>query len=384
MSEVLDAAEERWRTTVANAPIGIALVSLHGQILEANEALCAIYDRTREELLELTTRDLAHPEDYPQLAALSRQLLAGDIPGFRVRKRHVRPDGRTIWAELYVALARHPDGSPSHFLSYIEDVSEHVATAERLDRFNQDLTRQTARLARSNDDLEAFAAVASHDLQAPLSTIRGYLELLQAEYGDDLGDQGALWLTRASDAAGRMSALLTSLLEFSRAAGAGAPKRTLVTIDRLLQEVLADLDGDVAASGLQLRRIGTRAEVLADPLRIRQVLQNLVQNAVKYRHPERPPHVTVRVVDVPDSWQVEVEDNGIGVPEADRDSVFGMFRQSSRNGQGFGVGLAVTRRIVERHGGAIWVEPGPDGGSRFCFTLPRVPDGSGPAPLSPI
>ena len=372
MSELLHAAEERWRMTVDNAPIGIALVSLTGQFIDANEALCAIYDCTREQLLELRTWDLAHPDDVAQLKGLSRQLLAGVIPRFRVRKRHVRPDGRIIWAELYVALARHPDGTPSHFLCYVEDVTEHVATAERLDRFNQDLSRQTARLARSNDDLESFATVASHDLQAPLSTIRGYLELLQAEYGDDVGSQGALWITRSSDAASRMSALLTSLLEFSRAVGAGAPKRTPLTVDALLREVLADLDGDVATSGMQLLRVGTDAEVLADPPRIRQVLQNLLQNAVKYRHPERTPQVTVRVVDLSEAWQIEVEDNGVGVPEAERESVFGMFRQSSRHDQGFGIGLAVTRRIVERHGGTIWVEPVAEGGSRFCFTLPRA------------
>lgn len=372
MSELLDAAEERWRMTVDNAPIGIALVSLSGRFIDANEALCAIYECTREQLLELHTWDLAHPDDVAQLEGLSRQLLAGVIPRFRVRKRHVRPDGRIIWAEVYVALALHPDGTPSHFLCYVEDVTEHVATAERLDRFNQDLTRQTARLARSNDDLESFATVASHDLQAPLSTIRGYLELLQSEYGDDLGSQGALWMTRASDAASRMSALLTSLLEFSRAAGAGTPKRTPLTVDALLHEVLADLDGDVASSGVQLRRVGTHAEVLADPPRIRQVLQNLLQNAVKYRHPERAPQVTVRVIDAPEAWQIEVEDNGVGVAATEREAIFGMFRQASRDGHGFGVGLAITRRIVERHGGSIWVEPVAEGGSRFCFTLPRA------------
>lgn len=371
MSELLAAAEERWRLTVDNAPIGICLVSLRGEFLDANDALCEIYDYPREKLLRLSTRHVMHSEDLAQLRGLSRQLLSGVIPRFRVRKRHARRDGQEIWAELYVTLARDHAGAPSHFIAYLEDVTEHVATAARLDRINRDLTEQTARLGRSNDDLESFATVASHDLQAPLSTIRGYLELLQGEYGDLLGSQGDLWLTRAGDAAARMSELLTSLLEFSRAAGSGEPKRRPVVVDRVLQQVLADLSGDVIAAELRLHGVGTHVEVHADPPRLHQVLQNLIQNSLKYRHPDRPPEVIVRVVEEPTSWRIEVADNGIGVPEADRELVFGMFRQASSTGTGFGIGLAVTRRIVERHGGRIWVSPVPEGGSRFCFTLPR-------------
>lgn len=372
MSELLAAAEERWRLTVDNSPVGIALIALDGRLVDANDALCDMFGYTLSEMLSLRTSQVILPEDYDSLRGLTRDLLAGRIPRFQVRKRHVHSNGEVLWMDVFVALARDHSGRPANFIVYFDDVSEHIATAARLDRINHDLTAQTARLARSNDDLEAFATVASHDLQAPLSTIRGYLELLQAEYGDELPAPGRLWLSRASEAACRMSELLTSLLEFSRAAGSGEPRLRRILFHRVLERVLDDLDGTVKAAEVELRAVDTQTEVVADPSRLHQVLQNLLQNAVKYRHPARPPLVTVRVVEEPDAWRIEVADNGIGVPEADRDVVFGMFHQAGSDDEGFGVGLAVSRRIIERHGGSIWVEPVPEGGSRFCFTLPRT------------
>lgn len=371
MSELLAAAEERWRQTVDSAPIGIALIGLDGRFQDANEALAELFGYPRELLLRRRVRTISHPDDALQFRELSDQLLAGTIPRYRVRKRWVRRDGEVVWAEVYVSLARGPDGTPLHFVAYVEDVSEHVAIAARLDRINRDLTEQSARLERSNDDLEAFATVASHDLQAPLSTIRGYLDLLDSEYGDRVGPQGALWLSRAGDAAARMSDLLTSLLEFSRAAGAGQPHLRPLVLGHVLRQVLADLEGVAGASHLIVHEAGTDAVVHADPPRLHQVLQNLLHNAVKYRHPERRPTVTVAVHDLGGSWQVDVADNGLGVPDGEGDAIFGMFRQSGRNGAGFGVGLAVCRRIIERHGGRLWVEPVLSGGSTFSFTLPH-------------
>lgn len=376
MSELLAAAEERWRLTVDNAPVGIALVDLHGRCFDANDALCRIYDYPIETLIGLHTRDVILPEDYTTFQLLTRDLLDGRIPRFQVRKQHVRSDGGVVWLDLYVALARTPDGAPAHFLLYFEDVSEHIATAARLDRINRELTEQSTRLARSNADLEAFAAVASHDLQAPLATIRGYVELLQSEYGDRLDARGSLWLDRAAEAADRMSDLLTSLLQFSRTVGGGEPRLAPVSVEDVLSGVLADLDGTLAEVGLLLHHVGTDTEVVADPRRLHQVLQNLLQNAIKYRHPDRPLEVSVAVLPEQDRWRIEVTDNGVGVPEEQREAVFAMFRQTGLPGHaedsGYGVGLAVSRRLVERHGGTIWVEASESGGSRFCFTLPRV------------
>jgi PAS domain S-box-containing protein len=370
MSE-LEEAEERWRLTIDNAPVGIALVDMDGRFLRVNETLCRTLGYEPEHLIQLTFQELTHADDLDRDLELRDALVSGQIPRYRLRKRYRRADGDHVWADLFVSLARDASGRPLHFISYVEDVSEQVEVAERIQRMNQDLLEQKSRLERSNDDLEAFATLASHDLQAPLGTVRGYLELLGAEYGDVLGPQGTRWVARASEATQRMSALLTSLLDFSRAAGSGRPTLAPAGLGALLDGVMADLADLLSRTGTTVRLVGPSIEMLVDTARLRQVLQNLVQNAVKYHHPDRPPVVEVSATELDDRWQVVVADNGVGVPPEDRERVFRMVQQAGRTESGYGVGLAVSRRVVERHGGHIWIEDNPGGGSRFCFTIPQ-------------
>ncbi|HET9500419.1 MAG TPA: ATP-binding protein [Marmoricola sp.] len=369
----LAAAEERWRSTIDHAPVGIALVAPDGHFLRVNEALCRTLRYEPDRLIRLTFQELTHPDDLDRDLELRDALLAGRIPRYRMRKRYRTADGDHVWTELFVSLARDHEGTPLHFISYIEDVSEQVAAAERIERMNRDLLDQKARLERSNDDLEAFAALASHDLQAPLGTVRGYLELLHNEYSETLGPQGSRWLGRATEATARMSVLLTSLLEFSRAVGSGRPQLETTSSQTLVEAVIADLAELLHRTGTAVHLHGPSVPLTVDSARLRQVLQNLVENAVKYHHPEREPVIEIEVEPRPESWKFSVADNGIGIPVADRDRVFTMFQQASPAGAGYGVGLAVSRRIVERHGGRIWIEDNPDGGARFCFTIP-VPD----------
>lgn len=367
-----EGAAERWRLTIDSAPVGIALASLDGRFLMVNAALCRILGYSADELTRRGFDDLTHPADLDRHLDLRRQLVEGRIPRFRMRKRYLQADGRIVWADLFVSLARDEEGQPLHLITYVDDVTEQVRAAERIERMNQDLLQQRERLQRSNDDLEAFAALASHDLQAPLGTIRGYLELLSGEYGDRLDEQGHTWLNRASEASERMSRLLTTLLEFSRAAGSGEPLLETVDLGALVGEVTADLGELVSSTRASVRFTGPVTDIVCDRSRLHQVLQNLVQNAVKYRHPERDPVIEVGVVERDDHWQVTVADNGVGVPDEDRERVFTMFQQSDPEHAGFGIGLAVSRRIVERHGGRIWVEDNPAGGSRFRFTIRRA------------
>jgi PAS domain S-box-containing protein len=375
MSE-LEEAEERWRLTIDNAPVGIALVGMDGRFLRVNEALCRTLGYEPERLIQMTFQELTHADDLGRDLELREAIVDGRIPRYRLRKRYRRADGTDVWADLFVSLARDASGRPLHFISYVEDVSEQVEVAERIQRMNQDLLEQKSRLERSNDDLEAFATLASHDLQAPLGTVRGYLELLRTEYGEVLGSQGGRWVSRASDATERMSALLTSLLEFSRAAGSGRPTLAPAALGALLDAVMADLADLLFRTRTTVRLVGPSVELMVDAARARQVLQNLVQNAVKYHHPDRVPVVEVSATELDDRWQVVVADNGVGVPPEDRERVFRMFQQAGGAESGYGVGLAVSRRVVERHGGHIWIEDNPGGGSRFCFTIPR------PAPTS--
>jgi signal transduction histidine kinase len=215
--------------------------------------------------------------------------------------------------------------------------------------------------------------LVSHDLQAPLTTVRGYLEGLQEMYGDRLDDRANDWIGRADKAAARMSELVTSLLEFSRAGEATPDHRASVSLPELVADVCQDLEQVIDETGATVALASTQPPaVFVHPDRLRQVIQNLVQNSLKHRSPERAPLCVVDVEEREAAWLVSVTDNAVGVPQDQREAIFSMFSRLGGTTPGHGIGLAACRQVVERYGGRIWVEDNPAGpGSRFCFTIPR-------------
>ena len=287
-----------------------------------------------------------------------------------MRKRYLHSDGHYVWADLSVALVRDGQGKPLHFVSHVADLTEQVEAEARIAQINAELNEQKARLERSNADLEAFAMLASHDLQAPLATIRGYMELLESTYDDVFDDRAAQWVHRVKQAADRMSQLVSSLLDFSRAGA--TQERVLVPVAELVEEIRHDLTQLISETDAQVLVAAETPAVLADRSRLRQVLQNLVQNALKHRDPDRAPRCEVSVEERDADWLVTVSDNALGIPLEQRENIFTMYARVDGGAPGHGIGLAASRQIVERHGGTIWVDANPSGeGSRFSFTLPR-------------
>jgi PAS domain S-box-containing protein len=366
----LAAAEERWRLTIDNAPVGIALVGLDGHFLRVNAALCRILGYPADDLLALDFQQLTHPDDLDTDLHFLEQLVAGDIPSYRMRKRYLHAQGHHVWADLSVSLVRDSEGTPIHFVSHVADLTEEVEAADRIEQVNRELNEQQILLERSNADLEAFAMLASHDLQAPLATIRGYMELLEATYEDTFDERATEWVGRITQATDRMSELVNSLLDFSRA-GTTQERETVAVVD-LVDEVRRDLDQLIKETDAEVLVAPDAPAVFADRSRLRQVLQNLIQNSLKHRHPQRAPRCDVGVEEREADWLVTVTDNALGIPAEHRESIFTMYTRVGGAGTGHGIGLAACRQIVERHGGAIWVDGTPRGeGSRFSFTLPR-------------
>ncbi|WP_226482579.1 PAS domain S-box protein [Natrinema amylolyticum] len=236
----------------------------------------------------------------------------------------------------------------------------------------QDITERREyrrRLEESNERLEQFAYAASHDLQEPLRMVTSYLQLIEKRYGDAFDEDGEEFLAYAVDGAERMRAMIDGLLEYSRVEARGNPFEP-TDLNALLEEVLEDL---------QLRIDETDAEITTtelprvegDASQLRQVLQNLVNNAITYSGDE-PPRVHVGARRRDGEWVISVRDEGIGIDPADQERVFSIFdRLHSRTEyDGTGIGLALCERIVERHGGDIWVDSDPGEGATFSFTLP--------------
>ncbi len=240
----------------------------------------------------------------------------------------------------------------------------------------EDLEQAMEAYRRSNDELQQFTYAASHDLQEPLRKIKAFGERLEAKCGDDLSEQGRDYLNRMQNAANRMNNLIQALLQYSRVTTKAKPFET-VDLNTIARDVLSDLEIRIEEAGATVA-VDPLPEVEADPTQMRQLLQNLIANALKYRKPDVPPevHVSARVVPSEykktDLCELSVADNGIGIDPKYHERIFGIFqRLHGRNEiEGSGVGLSVCKKIVERHGGTITVQSTSGEGSTFIARLP--------------
>lgn len=258
-----------------------------------------------------------------------------------------------------------------------------VKANSNLERANRDLRTFTSKLETSNQELQEFAAVAAHDLQEPLRKVQAFGDRLKTKYTEILDDQGRDYLDRMHNASGRMAILINDLLTYSRVTSKGQPFER-VDINRIAEEVVSDLE-------IRIEELGGRVEfedlptIDADPLQMRQLFQNIIGNGLKYHRSEEAPVVKISARHLSGTslngiqnsqsekmCEITFEDNGIGFDEKYLDRIFGIFQrlQSRTEYEGTGIGLAVCRKIVDRHFGSITANSIPGKGSTFTVTLP--------------
>ena len=244
------------------------------------------------------------------------------------------------------------------------EIEEHQASEETL-------LRTVDQLARSNTELERFAFVASHDLREPLRGIISYAQFLDRRYRGKLDDDADEFIDYIVGNAKRMNALVADLLTYSRIATRGAPF-TAVPAQGAMQIALDSLRETIRDSGATISALDL-PEVLADQVQLAEVFEHLIANAIKFRHPDRPPRVTIAAKERSQDWLFTVTDNGIGIDPAYAGSVFDIFRRlhTTERYPGTGIGLSIVKRIIERHGGTIWADGAPGQGASFHFNLPK-------------
>ena len=374
---ILQAGQERYRRIVETANEGIWWLDGQGCTLYANARMRELLALTPQEMTMASLAEHLFFEDDPTHGTLWDLLDEGDGVA-SAEMRLAERDGMIRWV-LVKASRVHENDESAGLLLMITDVTEqnlarsaleetHADLEWRVETRTQELASKASELERSNAELEQFAYVASHDLQEPLRMISSYSQLLARRYKGQLDEKADRWIDYAVEGANRMQKLISDLLAYSRV-GSKVFEPVEVSLAEPFRAALHNLLARVAE---------TKARVTWDPLptvkvdstQMTQVFQNLLSNAVKFRGQERP-HVQVSAHLQGSEWLISVRDNGIGISPDYWDRIFVIFQRLHRRTEydGTGIGLAICRKIVERHGGRIWVESVPGQGSTFFFTL---------------
>jgi PAS domain S-box-containing protein len=344
--------------TLDSLPGVFYLFNEDSRFLRWNKNFETVSEYPREEIAQMTPLDFFDAADQARVAGrIGEALEAGHAT---VEADFVSKSGKRrpyFFTGRLVLL----DGVPCVVGMGI-DISERK-------RAEQALQERTAELTRSNAELEQFAYVASHDLQEPLRAVATYTQLLAQRYSDQLDDDAEGIIGRVTNAVHRMQTLIQDLLTYSRVDTRASDFR-MVSCETVLQEVLDNLQTAVTETAAKVSH-DPLPTVLADEVQLRQLFQNLIGNALKF-HGQETPRVHLSAVTQRGHWVFSVRDNGIGIDPQYVDRIFVIFQRlhTRRAYPGTGVGLAICKKIVERHGGRIWVDSRPGNGAEFVFTLP--------------
>jgi light-regulated signal transduction histidine kinase (bacteriophytochrome) len=343
----------------------LLLLSADLRVVTANPAFYEMCHLTPAETEHQLVYELGRGEwQEPHLRQLLEEILPESIElrDFELRQNLPGLGQRTML--LNARLLHQADGAVEMILLAIEDVTERLRLAQQLNETLRELERR-------NRELQDFASIASHDLQEPLRKIRAFSDRLSVACGDALPAEGRDYLARIQSAAGRMSTLIADLLSLTRVMTRGKAFER-ADLRKIAAAVVIDLEEAIASGGATVV-IGDLASVHADPTQMRQLLQNLIGNAIKFRSPQAPA-VNVYTERLADGCRLIVEDNGIGFAAEHAERIFDPFERLHGRGEyeGTGIGLALCRRIMERHGGTIHAVSPPEGGAQFIATFPAL------------
>jgi chemotaxis family two-component system sensor kinase Cph1 len=374
VEHALEISEKNYSAVFDNSLTGIYVVQ-DDKLKLANQTLADIYGYEPRELIGMDSLELVHPDDRRLVMELREKRLRGEEvpPVYEVRS--IRKDGAVIWVQRRNTLVSF-DGKPA--------VLGNVLDVTRFKEAEETVKRQTEELSRSNQELQAFASVASHDLQEPLRKIRTFGDVVERKFGEQLGEEGRDYLYRMRKAAVRMQALIDALLVYSRVNAKGLDFKT-VGLNDIVEEVISDLEVLIETKKAKVQ-VAELPAIEADSVQIAQLFQNLVSNSLKFGPEHGAPEVRISSEALEDAVpervrtkrvrtkrvRIIVEDNGIGFDNKFADRIFRPFERlhSHTAYEGAGIGLATCRKIVERHGGTIEAKGVPDKGATFIITLP--------------
>jgi PAS domain S-box-containing protein len=365
-------AHEWLAALVRSSDDAIISKTLNGTITDWNSGAEKMFGYSPSEAVGKSMLILFPKERLDEEAGILARIRRGEsVDHFETVR--VRKDGSKIDVSVRISPIRDSSGVIVGASKIARDITERKRGEEALAEQTLELSRREKELARSNAELEQFAYVASHDLREPLRMIANYTQLLADRYRGKLDEQADKYIAYSADGATRMQALIQDLLKFSRV---GTQEIELQTIDcrTLVEQALNNLQAAVQESGAVVNWNGLPS-VMGNPSQLTQVFQNLIANAIKF-HASETPLIHIDVEKKDHEWLFAVSDNGIGIPAENRKDIFVIFRRLHTRTEyaGNGIGLSICRKIIERHGGRIWVEDKAERGCLFKFTLPADPN----------
>lgn len=383
------ASEARFRAAFEQAAVGMAIRGMDRRFLRVNSKLCEFFGYSEAELLTMTSLDLTPPADRDDAVTLQKSIFDGSIDQYVREKRYVHMDGRFIWGNVAFTVVRDPQGAPLHLVMVIQDISRRKAAEEELKRYRENLEAlvqaRTAQIEQARVEAEnanraksMFLSNISHELRTPLNAILGFAQLMDDPANRNLSLEHRGWLDQIMKAGWHLLDLVDEVLDFGKIeAGRMSVDAKAVPVADIVRAAISLVAPQALAHDITLApvNIGPGVDcVMADPVRLKQGLLNLLSNAVKYN----VPHGRVLVWAQPASNErvaISVTDTGLGLTAEQISTLFVPFSRHVPKGrviEGAGIGLALSRSLVELMGGAVTVESAPGQGSTFTVTLPAA------------
>jgi len=382
-------SENRFRRFFEDSPFGVVLVdNLKEPFKNLNPQMCDIFGYTAEEMAQLSIDDICDPSYRAQHELDREKLMRKGGRNFKLINRYLKKSGETFWGTLSMSLIKDETGKILSAICMFQDINDEKLQEEKIkdlivelkllnERLEQqvkvrtvDLEQSNLELRRSNQDLEQFAYIASHDLQEPLRMVGNFVQLLERQYKDIIDDEGKEFIGYIVGGVNRMSKLIQNLLKYSRVGRKESALRS-VKLDRIIESKLFGLKQKVENTKAEIIINPIPQKVYCEPDQLGMVFYNLISNAIKFNKSE--PKIEIGFHDKEENLQFYVKDNGIGIDQRYESKIFEIFKRLHRREEyeGTGIGLALCKKIIARHHGKIWFDSEPNNGTTFYFTISK-------------
>ena len=387
--EKLATSERRFRRFFEDSPLGIALLDdINQPFKKVNQKFCDMFGYTQDTIVNLNLDDLCSPDYLKNHIEGYHEFSKSGKAQFSLLNKYQKKSGESFWGQLNISVLKDENGEKISEIIMLEDVNEQQVQEEKIknliielkllnEKLEQevkvrtvDLQQSNLELRRSNQDLEQFAYIASHDLQEPLRMVGNFVQLLERQYTDKIDEEGKEFIKYIVDGVNRMSKLIQNLLKYSRVGRKEAALRT-VKLDRIVEAKLFGLKQKIIDTEAIVKILDMPKEVFCEPDQIGMVFYNLITNALKFS--KEVPEIEIGYKNKASELLFYVKDNGIGIDNRYETKIFEIFKRLHRREdyEGTGIGLALCKKIIARHGGKIWFDSEINKGTIFYFTISK-------------